>query len=335
MKYLITGATGFLGQHLAQYLKTAGHEVTVLGRNKLKIEQLAAQGFSAHSCDLDNKDELIMLTKGMDCVIHCAALSDAWGKYQTFYDTNFVGTKNIQEACLANNIDKLIFTSTPSVYVASFDRLGIKETDPFGNEYINHYAETKKMAEKYLQENIGQKQTIFILRPQGIIGAGDTAIRPRIKKLFDKGYFILIKNKKTYIDLTYVDNVVHAISLCLDAKSNLSCNSYNISNGQPVECEEQFKILIQGLGIECRPKQMSAKFLLRLAEVLDRGYSFLKISKEPLITRYSARTLVFSRTLDISKAQNELGYKPKVDIHEGLKRYIHWWKAENKKEEGL
>ncbi len=333
MKYLVTGATGFLGQHLVRYLKSCGHQVIALGRNKNKLSHLASEGIATKCCDLSDMNTLTEITKGLDAVVHCAALSSAWGDYKTFYNTNYVGTKNVQKACKINNIKKLVFTSTPSVYVASFDRLGITESDKFSEEYINHYAETKKMAEKHLNETIASGQTIYILRPQGIIGEGDVAIRPRLKRLFEKGFFPLIKNKKTYVDLTYVGNVVQAISLCLQAEPNQKCNSYNISNGQPVESEEQFKILMKGLGLDCKPKLISGKLLLVLAEILDRSYTMFKIKKEPLITRYTARTLVYSRTLDISKAQAELNYYPEVDLKDGLNKYMSWWKAENKKEE--
>ena len=138
---LVTGATGFLGGHLVERLICEGYGVDFIARDKIKAKPLMQLGESFIHQDLSTK---FSLNKKYDAVYHCAALSKPWGKYENFYSANMLATLNLVNAMQESGSDFLIHISSPSIYFNFKDRFNIKETDPLGSKFVNHYVETKK-----------------------------------------------------------------------------------------------------------------------------------------------------------------------------------------------
>lgn len=327
MKILITGGTGFLGRHLVWRLADLGHEVCFSGRDADKAREVMARASRAiafvpllHG----TPNALAALTcamAGVGAVVHCAALSSPWGRREDFHDANVRSTMEVLSAMQANGVARLVHISTPSLYFQFRDRIGVREDEPLPPP-VNHYAETKREAERLVR---AAPVSTVILRPRGIFGAWDETLLPRLLRLMRKKRFPLFNGGNALIDLTYVDNVVDAIVLAL-ALQDPAETTFNISNGQPQRAGDLFEQLAQTFCLPWHPRQVPLSAGLALARACEFA-GRLAHGWEPPLTRYTVGTVAYSQTLDLQRARDHLGYVPRVDLTEGIRRTSAWIQA--------
>lgn len=332
MKVLVTGATGFLGQKTALRLQEEGFTVTGLGRNTKAGQALEKQGIRFARIDLSSREaeslrKLHEAVAGHDFVIHCAALSSPWGQYEEFYNANVVGTENILAAARKAGVKRLVHVSTPSLYVDRVSRVNIRESDPLPETGINYYSQTKLMAEDRVDQATREGLATVTIRPQGIIGPGDSAILPRLLKMAQKGVLPVIGDGDCMIDLTYVDNVVEALVCAMRAPDSAIGRKYNITNGEPVNIYSTLEGLFQALGFTYKKKNLSFGKAYAIAATIEFVCRNFLRSVEPILTRYNVCLLGRSRTLNIEAARRELGYEPRVPLQVGLERIIEDYRA--------
>ncbi|WP_201523155.1 NAD-dependent epimerase/dehydratase family protein [Aliarcobacter butzleri] len=315
MKAIITGATGGLGRNLLEFLVLQNWQVVAFGRDEKIGKSL---GVEFYAFDLSDFEQTKKYFQKADIVFHCAALSSPWGKYEEFYKANVIATKNILKAMELFNIKKIVHVSTPSIYFDFQDRFEIKE-EFIPTKFVNDYAKTK-----YEAEQLVLNSSVFsvIIRPRAIFGEYDNVLVPRLEKVALKGFLLLIKNKKTIVDVTYVGNVVNALYLA-SIKDIPSKSIFNITNDEPMNIQEVFSLLMETIKIKTKFKYISYFVLFYLATILEI-ISKLGFIKEPFLTKYGVGVISKSQTLDISKAKNILGYKPIYTIKEGLQRYAKY-----------
>lgn len=318
-KVLITGATGFLGGYIISELKS-DYEIIAFGRNEKIGSKLNEQNVKFIKGDFTNQEEIIKASRNVDMVVHAGALSTVWGKWEDFYNTNVVGTENVVRACLKNNIERLVFVSSPSIYTDTRDKLDIKENDFNDSNELNFYIKSKILAEKIINANSVKGLNSVIIRPRGLLGAGDPSMMPRIIRANEKIGVPLINDGRNLVDITCVENVAFAIRLCLEKDKALG-NTYNITNGEPREFKEILEEMFRELRI--RPKYRNFKFdtIYGISSFVEKLYKALKIYKEPALTKYTVCTLGHSQTLNIDSAKNDLGYIPRITLSEGIKKY--------------
>lgn len=328
MKSLVTGATGFLGGALTRRLHHMGWDVTALGRNPAKLNQLENDGIRIVRADISKKDEVIASFSDVELVFHCAALPSPWGNYEKFYQANVIGTRNIVKTCLENNVKRLVYVSTPSIYFDYNSRVGVKENDPLP-EPISNYAATKRLAEEEIDKGFAQGLAIVSIRPRAIFGEGDTVIFPRLLSRLKTGRLPILGDGENIVDLTYIQNVVDALLLCAESPVNTLGKTYNISNGEPVKIWELINRICDELNLPHPKRKISKRAAHTVASGIEFIYSLIPYSPEPPLTRVTVSMLANNTTLDISAAKNELGYKPNVSAEEGVQRFLRWWKEKN------
>jgi nucleoside-diphosphate-sugar epimerase len=328
---LVTGATGFLGAALAIRLHQLGYGVTGLGRDLYRGRALAAAGPRFVSCDLEDYGAVAAAAAGHDLVFHCAALSSPWGSYDQFHRANVVATQHVVAAARELGAARLIHVSTPSIYVDQRDRFDIREDEPLPATSINHYAATKRLAEAIVDEASARGLATVTLRPQGIFGPGDRTIFPRLIRVARRGRIPVIGDGTNIVDVTYVDNVVDALVAAIDSPPATLGRKYNITNGEPVRNYELIERMLTAVGVPFRGVPVPFAFAYHAAHLLELIYARPSLRAfEPPLTRYSVTVLGKSRTLDIGAARQELGYRPRVGLDEGLQRFARWWKEEGR-----
>lgn len=330
MNILITGGTGFLGQKLAFRLQNMGHDVTAIGRNEQIGEQLRQSGISFMKTDLENVDEITKACEGRDYVFHSGALTSPWGKFEKFYKTNVEGTRNVIAGCRKHNVKRLIHVSTPSLYFTFKDRYAISESSTLPVTFANSYAHTKYLAEQEIDKAFQYGLPVTTIRPRALFGPGDTTIIPRLIRANENGAVPVIANGNALIDITYVENVVDALLLCMTSPDSTLGQKYNITNGDPVRLHVLLEKLFSQLNQPLKARRVSypiAYFLAGVLEVLSKAFLH---DREPLLTRYTVGVLAKSQTLDITKAREELGYEPRIKIEEGIGHFVKWWKEQHK-----
>ena len=129
MKVLLTGATGFLGEYMIQELLENDYEVVAFGRNEKKGKYLSEnyKNVKFVKGNLENREDLEKITDQIDFVIHAGGLSTVWGRWEDFYNANVLGTQNVLDFCEKQNVKRLVFVSSPSVYAKKGDSLQVKE----------------------------------------------------------------------------------------------------------------------------------------------------------------------------------------------------------------
>ena len=319
MKVLVTGATGFLGKYVVKELVAEGYFVRAFGRNEAVGQSLVSDQVEFFKGDLSSKQAVEEACKGVEMVVHAGALSTVWGPWESFYQANVLGTQHVLEASRTNKIKRLVYVSSPSIYAAPKDQIGIKEEDAPTENHLNNYIKSKLLSEKLFPAYPDVPS--IILRPRGLFGIGDTSILPRVLKLSQKIGIPLIKECKQLMDMTCVENVALAIALALKA-DRAEGQVYNITNGEPTPFKELIEEALQGLGLPIRYKKLPAFLLSGLASSLEVLYRVLPLKGEPPLTRYTYYLLRYSQTLDISKAREELGYEPRISIKEGIAQYV-------------
>lgn len=318
-KVLVTGATGFLGKYVVEELVEHGYQVRAFGRNSKVGRSLENSSVSFFQGDLTKADDVLEACKGMDLVVHAGALSTVWGPWEDFYQANVLGTKYVLEACRQTSIQRLVYVSSPSIYAAPKDQLAIKESDAPEENNLNNYIRSKLASEK-LFNNYPDVPSI-ILRPRGLFGIGDTNILPRVINLSQKLGIPLIGDGRQLMDMTCVENVALAIRLAIEALEAKG-EVYNITNGEPRAFRDLLEESLKGLGYPIKYRKLPASLLAGIASSLEFLYKSLNLKGEPPLTRYTYYLLRYSQTLDISKAERELGYHPKISISEGIEQYV-------------
>lgn len=319
MRILVTGGTGFLGRHLVRVLLGQGHEVRVLGRNAKASAELQASGAAVVRAELTDAAAVCAACAGIDAVFHVAALSAPWGPRASFHAVNVDGTAHVLAGCLAENVRRLIHVSSPSVVFDGHDHHLGTESAPYPARFLCAYSETKKLAEVLVREAGQRGLATTIIRPKAIFGPGDTTLLPRLLKAARQGRLPQIGDGTNCIDLTYVDNVVHALVLALHAPT-ASGQTYTITNGEHVRLWDLIRQVLERLGIATTLKPLPYRLVYTMAMLMELRAKLF--GGEPLLTRYTTAILGRTQTYDISAARRDLGYEPIVSIAEGVERSL-------------
>lgn len=327
MNILVTGATSGLGRNAAMFLAEKRHAVRGTGRNPHVGEALKAQGIEFLPVDLATASagEFDRLLNGIDAVWHCAALSSPWGRYRDFHAANVVATMQLAQAAVRHGVRRFVHISTPSLYFDFQHRIGIVETFR-PTRYVNHYASTKAEAEEAIRAIAARhpRTTFVLLRPRGIFGPYDRVLLPRILRLLRErhGRLPLPRGGDARIDLTYAENVVHAMQLATTREGLPTGEAFNITNGEPATLRDVLDALLAPLKVPCRIVALPYAVLDVAARAMEAGA--VLGGREPALTRYGVGALHYDMTLDIEKARRVLGYRPVVSLADGIASTVHW-----------
>lgn len=313
---LITGATGFLGGYAAREFLAHGFAVVAHGRNPAALARLRRMGATTAAGDLA---QLAHLERPVDAVVHAAALSSPWGKWQDFLESNVAGTGHVVSFMERNAVPRLVFVSSPSIYADRGDRLAVKEHHPVRNKPLSTYIRSKLAAEALLQEahGAGRVPELLTIRPRGLIGAGDTSVAPRLLQAYRTMGVPLFNGGDNLVDLTAVENAALALRLAVEAP-HANGQVYNITNGQPRPFKELLEVLFRELALPPKYLAASATAFYAMGALLEGICRVLPGTPEPPLSRYMVSTIAYSQTLDITRARTELGYEPQVGIEQAL-----------------
>jgi len=321
-KVFVTGAGGFLGKALCRFLRSV--DIEVIGFARGDYPELEQMGVLMVKGDIADKQALFDAMKGADLVFHVASKAGVWGSKESYFSANVSGTENVIQACQKLGINRLVYTSTPSVTFAGKDENGINESQPYATHFLNFYALSKAIAEtKILAANTATLKSVA-LRPHLIWGPGDPHLVPRVLQRAKTGRLKLVGKTDKLVDTIYIDNAVYAHLLAAVSLSqeNSSCagKAYFVSNDQPILMAEMLNKILACQGLKPIRARIPAPLAYIIGAALEWVYAKLKIEQEPPITRFVARQLSTSHYFDISAAKKDLGYQPIVSIDQGMEK---------------
>jgi nucleoside-diphosphate-sugar epimerase len=321
MKVLVTGGGGFLGGAMVRQLVARGDEVRSFSRNIYPA--LTRLGVEQSVGDLADARTVKQAVAGCDIVFHAGGKAGAWGSYRAYYSANVRGTRHIIDACRDHGIQRLVYTSSPSVVFDGNDMEGVDESVPYARHFHAPYPETKARAEQMVLEANSDKMATVALRPHLIFGPGDPHLLPRIVAKANAGKLRIIGNGENKIDIVYVDNAAKAHLLAgdkLHPGSPISGRAYFISNGDPRTIQSLFDKIMALNNLPPVKRKVSPGVAYFGGWLLESIYHLMQIQQEPLVTRFLAKELSTSHWFDITAARKDLGYQPDISIEQGFKQ---------------
>jgi len=319
MRILVTGGGGFIGNSLVHKLLDEGHEVSVLSRGY--YPDLKEAGATVIQADIVNKPQLMTAFKGHELVYHIAAKTGFWGPYCEYYQANVLGTLNVIDACLHNDISHLVYVSSASVVFGGESIEGADESIPYPSKPLSHYTDTKAIAERAVLNANSRDLKTLSLRPHLVWGPGDRHILPGIIEQAKSGKLRIVGSGDNIVDTTYIDNFTQA-QMCVlnavDGNDGAWGKAYFISDGEPVKLWEMVNRLLEVSGIDPVRKRIGTRAAINTASFVEKQHRWRKKKQAPRITRFLVHELSSSHWFDISRARNTLFYKPIVSIEEGL-----------------
>jgi 2-alkyl-3-oxoalkanoate reductase len=328
MKALVTGGGGFLGGAIVRLLRQRGDQVRSFSRGVYPV--LEALGVEQVQGDLADPAAVTAAAADCDIVFHVAARAGVWGPWQDYYTANVVGTQNVLVACKANDVRRLVFTSSPSVTFAGIDQNGVSESEPYPTRFLAHYPHTKAIAEQAVLAANGPDRAAVALRPHLIWGPGDPHLIPRLIERATAGRLKRVGRESKLVDTVYVDNAAVAHLQAADRLapgSPVAGRAYFLSQGEPEPLWDFVNRVLAVAGLPPVTKTVPAGVAYAAGAALEAVYRVLRLRGEPPMTRFVARQLSTAHWFDLTAARRDFGYAPTVSTEDGLKRLAATLKA--------
>ncbi|QEG22998.1 NAD-dependent epimerase/dehydratase family protein [Mariniblastus fucicola] len=322
MKALVTGANGFLGSYLVRELLASGYEVTAMTRRRDDAGSL--QDVRHVNGDVRNAESVEEACRGQEVVFHVAAISGIWGPWKLYHSTNTIGTRNVVESCLNQEVKKLVYTSSPSVTFGGKHQIDQNESAPYPRDWLAHYPHSKALAEQCVLDANDDKQLMTCaLRPHLIWGPGDRHLIPRLIERAREGQLRRVGDGKNLVDSIFVENAALAHVQAAEAMrpgSPVCGSAYFLSQDEPVNLWAWINEILELGRVPKVTKSISYPWAWRLGYMLEAWHSIRELPGEPRMTRFLAAQLAKSHYFDISRAKEDFGYHPRVSMAEGMRR---------------
>lgn len=310
MNVFVTGGTGFIGEKLIQQLLNRGHQVTALYRSDKKKDALNLPQVNWIQGDITDEKCLIEGMKGCEVVYHVAAYAVAWEEHPgDFRKFNVQGTVNVLNAALANNVQKIVVTSTAGVFGPSLQRI-ITEESKSVLPHFTGYERSKAEAEQVILNEYVKKRglNVVIVNPTRVFGPGplnqSNSTTLLIKKYIEGQWHFLPGNGKAIGNYAFVDDVVNGHLLAME---HGKAGEKYILGGENITYQQFFDTLKRISGKQHWLIPLPLPVMLSLAHLL---VLFHKIYRKflPPLTPAHVRKFNYNWEVSCEKAIRELGY---------------------------
>lgn len=318
---VVTGGGGFLGGAIVRQLLARGDRVRAVQRSD--APHLRAAGAEVVRADLADAAATHAALHGAEAVIHVAAKAGIWGPYSEFYRANVTATAHVLAACRSHAIQRLVYTSTPSVVHAGRDVEGLDERAAVASHFETAYPATKALAEQAVLQAHGDGLATVALRPHLIWGPDDPQLTARVIARARSGRLRLVGGGHKRIDATYIDNAARAHLLALDRLGpHAACGgkAYFIAQGEPMAQRELINGMLAAAGLPPCTRSLPPWLAWLAGGACEVAWSLLRRHDEPPMTRFLAQQLATAHWFDLSAARRDLGYEATVSTAEGLAR---------------
>ena len=329
MKFLVTGAAGFVGNFVAERLCNEGHQVVGLDNlndyydPSLKLARLARldslANFRFVKIDLADREAIAQLfeSEKFDRVIHLAAQAGVRYSIENpmaYIDSNLVGMATILEGCRHNKVEHLVYASSSSVY-------GMNEKMPFSTEdAVDHpvslYAATKKsnelMAHSYSHLYDLATTGLRFFTVYGPWGRPDMAPYLFTDAVLNNREINVFNNGEMKRDFTYIDDIVEGIiriQNVVPVRNNIN------DNASPASSKAPFKVF--NIGNNEPIQLMSFINSIEKAAGVSAKMNFMPMQPGDVPATYA----------DIDSLQAEIDFKPSTNIDTGITEFVNWFKG--------
>jgi nucleoside-diphosphate-sugar epimerase len=321
MKILVTGGTGFTGTALVRRLLLAGHSLVALDyKEGLACEALRSEGAQVVIGSVTDPAAVERSMKGVEFVFHLAAAFRELNVPNSFYDeVNVEGTRIVVHAARQEGVRKFVYCSTCGVH-GNVQHPPANEDAPI--RPADYYQRTKYEAEPLVRREAGDMEVV-ILRPAAIYGPGDPERFFMIFKRVARGTFPMFGSGRTLYHPLYIDNLVDAFLGCMPPGVG-SGREYLIADERYYAIEDIVRAVARALDVPVRIPHYPVLPVVAVGHIVEKVCRPFGIT--PPIFPRRVDWFRQNRAFDISRAKRELGYKPRVELDEGLRLTGAWYR---------
>jgi nucleoside-diphosphate-sugar epimerase len=313
----VTGGSGFIGGALIERLRREGWDVRALARSERAAERVRERGAEPVSGELDDRESLRAGAEGCGLAFHAAAKVEDWGDPADFERLNVGGTQNVIDASREAGVRRLVHVGTEAALMAGQPLVQVDESAPLRPDSPVLYSSSKAKAEQLVRaaNGDGGLETV-VVRPRFVWGRGDTTLLPALIELVRSGRFRWVGGGRHLTATTHVDNTVEG--LWLGATKAPAGGVYFVTDGEPVVFREFLTEMLGTQGVEIPDKSVPPAVAGAAARVAEGIWRRLRRPGTPPLTRFAVWVSSQECTIDISRAERELGYRPVISREEGL-----------------
>jgi nucleoside-diphosphate-sugar epimerase len=318
---LVTGATGFVGSHLVDYLLDHNCKVHCTVRKSSNMRWLDPTRLTFHNSDLSDPESLKEALKNAEYVFHCAGLTKAKTRKE-YFQSNAETCNKLYQACsqYGKKLKSIVHLSSLAATGPSALEKPVDESSEC--KPITHYGKSKLAGEKIAQK-FSKSLPIVILRPPVVYGPRETDFYNYLKTI-SKGWNPVVGRVRRELSIVYVTDLVHAM---VKATSRPPCdeNIFFVTDGDYHQWSEVAEIAMSQLDVKAKTIIIPEKIIRPIASLLE--LFALKNSQPALLNRQKVKEICEqSWTASSSKFFQEYFFQPQYDLNMGLEKTVEWYK---------
>jgi len=314
-KLFITGGSGYVGRNLIRHFVARNWPVVALARSAAAADIVAGLGAEPVDGELFSSD-LAERMAGCTMLVHAAADTNHGYGGAEQVRINVGGTCKVLEAAEAAGVTRAVCLSTESVLLDGRPLVNANETHPYPKRPAGSYSRSKGGAERLALSMNAPGFAVIAIRPRFVWGRDDTTALPHLVAALRSGQFAWIEGGRYLTSTTHIANLCAGVDLALSR--GRGGQAYFITDGAPVMFRTLVTDLLKTQGLSV-PDKTVPRALLRVMALAGEGLATMSSGRVRLpITLQEFATSAVEVSLDITKAQNELGYAPVMTMSAGL-----------------
>lgn len=334
---LLTGGSGFLGTSIIMELLDESSPLPV---KELRVMDLKAprsdiiQRISYVRGDIRDRELVDESCKGVDLVIHAAAIVD-WGtkSEDEIMSVNYSATRIIIEACRANQVKYLVYTSSLDVLYDGNPLVNVDENSPYPDHHSTSYCRSKYLSEKLVLKSNDESLTTCSIRPSDIYGEADPYHIGSLVNMARGGFYVRLGKGRSKCQHVYVGNIAYAHILAAAAlvKGNTvpAGQSYFITDGPGSNFFTFFDSIVEGAGYRIWPKNLWLPrwFAYGIGAISEFIAWLVRPIKKysPKMSRFAVTYTCTDYTFNSDKAREDFNFIPKYDEEEAFSRTVSYF----------
>ena len=325
-RFFLTGATGFVGGHLAEALSQQENQVIALARPSSDTTFLdSLDNVTVERGELSDTAKINQLVADVDVVIHCAAKVGDWGSVEDYRAVNVEGLRSVLDACKGQGISRFVLMSSLGVYPTKHHN-NTTEEEPLPKRHPDGYSQSKAEAEQLARKYHNELGVpVVILRPGFVYGPRDRTVMPKLIEGLRQGTIRYPGGGNGALNTIYVGNLLQATFLAVDRMEAVG-QTYNLTDGEFVSKRQFIEAIADAMKLP-HPTRTPPLWLARWITSIAEGMAKMRGAKEaPFFTSAKLKFLGYNLDFSIDKAKLELGYHPRFPFSDAMFLTMEWYR---------